>query len=117
MIREANAANKTLGMARRHSITKYLDAKYGKTLGKNFKPTIRIMLRKLAQENKLVQVKRVWLRVLRLWTRGVPLRNPFDTVVLFTALFVCRLNPTPPEAPSLRVQYTTFSCSLTRHFG
>jgi hypothetical protein len=72
VIREANAAAETLGVARRHSSTKYLDAKYEKTLGKNFKPTIRVVLRKFAQENKLVQVKRVWPRVLRLWTRGFP---------------------------------------------
>ena len=57
MIREAIAATKKLGKASRQSITKYLDAKYGKTLGKNFKATIRVMLRKLAKENKLVQVK------------------------------------------------------------
>ena len=58
MVKEAIAAtSKPVKGSSRPSIVKYLEAKYGKVLGRNFKPALRLALKKAVSKGALAQVK------------------------------------------------------------
>eukprot|EP01003_Olkasia_polycarbonata_P006090 NODE_622_length_776_cov_1312.302613_g557_i0.p1 GENE.NODE_622_length_776_cov_1312.302613_g557_i0~~NODE_622_length_776_cov_1312.302613_g557_i0.p1 ORF type:complete len:196 (-),score=108.09 NODE_622_length_776_cov_1312.302613_g557_i0:189-695(-) len=58
MIKEAiKTTQKPVKGSSRQAVVKYLESKYGKDLGKNFRTTLRVALRRLAAKGSLTQTK------------------------------------------------------------